>query len=224
MNLLALETSTDRLSIAVLRENRMHETNLVVGNRHAELVLPSIEALLAEAGLSRSDLDGIAFGAGPGAFTGLRVACSVAQGLAAALEIGVIGVNALETLAEQCGGPRVIACLDARMGEVYHAAYERETTVWREVVAPGVCTADAMPRPPGRDWIGCGSGFVVHGNALRARLDGSLARVVEDVFPTAAAMLRLAAPRFERGEALAPEAAYPLYVRDKVALTVAERR
>src|SRR3954469_21692554 len=133
MNLLAIETSTEFCSLALGRGGEVRSAHFNAGQRHAELILGSIERLLADAGLKLSDLDGIAYGMGPGAFTGLRIACGVTQGLALARGLPVVGVGTLEALAEEFaskqggnGGIRkIIACLDARMGEVYHAAYRR---------------------------------------------------------------------------------------------------
>jgi len=224
MNLLAIETSTDRLSIAVSAGGRLHETTSVVGQRHAELTLDAIESLLAAVGLDRGDLEGIAFGAGPGSFTGLRIACGVAQGLALGLEIPVLGVSTLAALAEPAAAPRVIACLDARMGEVYCAAYERSPSGWRMVMAPGVFAPEAVPKVPGDGWAGRGNGFAVHAERLVARFGSSVASTEPDAFPTAGAVLRLAAPRIAAGEGADPAGAMPIYIRDKVALKTSERR
>src|SRR5262245_65854487 len=126
MKLLAIETATERLSLAASVAGVVHERTLDAGQRHAELVLGEIDALLSAAGLRIGDLDGIAYGAGPGSFTGLRIACGVAQGLAAARALPVIGVSTLAAIAEAAAATRVVACLDARMGEGYHATSERQ--------------------------------------------------------------------------------------------------
>jgi len=224
MNLLAIETSTDRLSIAVSAAGRLHEATRTVGQRHAELALDAIDAVLAAAGIDRSDLDGVAFGAGPGSFTGLRIATGIAQGLALGLEIPVVGVSTLASLAEPSESPRVFACLDARMDEVYCAAYERSPSGWRTVVEPGVFSPDAVPVPADTDWAGRGSGFASHGERLAARLGRAIVSVEPDAFPTARAVLRLAEPRLAAGEGTDPMGALPTYIRDKVALKTSERR
>lgn len=223
MNLLAIETATERLSLAVSVAGVVHERTLDAGQRHAEIVLGEIDALLARAGLRIGDLDGIAYGAGPGSFTGLRIACGVAQGLAAARALPVVGVGTLAALAEAAPAPRVVACLDARMGEVYHACYEKQHGRLHEVIPPGLHRPDAVPLPEGEGWSGCGAGFAAYRDALALRHGPRLAAVDPEIFPSAAAVVRLAAPRLAAGEGVAAAAALPFYLRDRVALKTSER-
>src|SRR5690606_25142581 len=169
------------------------------------------------------DLHGIVYGEGPGAFTGLRIACGVAQGLALATGAKVLGIGTLAAIAEESGEARVIACIDARMGEVYHAAYEKQQGAWTTVSGPGLYAPDAIPLPPAGEWSGCGNGFAAYADALRARLGASLAHIRPEVSPTAGAMIRLAAPRFAAGQGGEAASAAPVYVRDKVALKTSER-
>lgn len=224
MNLLAIETSTEFLSLAVSREAVMRTLHIAAGQRHAELILDSIDALMAEVGLAVRDLNAIAYGAGPGSFTGLRIACGVVQGLALAGSLKVLGISTLRALAEESGQSRAVACINARMGEVYHAAYQRSAADWEEVHAPGLCKPELLPLLASDGWVGCGNGFLAHGDALCARLGGSLRAVRADLAPTAAAVLRLARASLERGEGEPPAAAVPVYLRDKVALKTSERR
>ncbi len=223
MNLLAIETSTEFLSLAATGGGDVLTHHVAAGQRHAELVLDAVSELLARARLRLEDLHGIAYGEGPGSFTGLRIACGVVQGLAMARGLKVVGVGTLLAIAEEAGAERTLACLDARMGEVYHAAYRRAAGAWQVEHAPGLCRPQEIPVPEGREWTGCGSGFAAFGALLRGRLGGALGEVRPDVAPTAAAVLRLALPRFERGEGRAPESAIPVYLRDKVALKTSER-
>jgi tRNA threonylcarbamoyladenosine biosynthesis protein TsaB len=162
-------------------------------------------------------LDAIAFGAGPGSFTGLRIACGLAQGLAFAHGLPVLGVSTLEATAEEAGAARVVACIDARMREVYHAALEKRHGIWHEVIAARCVAPEAAPRAPGDDWLGAGSGFAAYGNL-------GLKKVLPEVHATAAAVARLAAPRLQRGGGVDASLAVPVYLRDKVALTVEEQR
>jgi tRNA threonylcarbamoyladenosine biosynthesis protein TsaB len=223
LNILALETSSEYCSVALLAGGEMLAREALALQRHSELVLPMVDEVLAEAGLALRDLDGIAFGAGPGGFTGLRIACGVAQGLAFGAELPVVGVCTLEALAEQAGAERVIAALDARMGEIYHAAYERAGGGWRALREPSLCQPVDAPQVPEAGWTGCGSGFDAHGAILRERYDGRLARVLPGLHPRAEEMARLAAPRFAAGQGADPAEAYPLYIRNKVALKSHER-
>jgi tRNA threonylcarbamoyladenosine biosynthesis protein TsaB len=136
----------------------------------------------------------------------------------------VIGVNCLEAIAHASGAPRALVCIDARMGEVYHAAYRRTGAgVLSEALAPAVGAPGAAPLPEGADWTGCGSGFAAHGDALALRFGSRVSRVLPDLVPTAAAVLDLALPRLAAGEGVDPSLAVPVYLRDRVALTVAER-
>lgn len=223
MKLLAIESSSDLFSAALLLDGRIVEREGASGTPHSAIALPLIRALLDEHGLALTGLDGIAFGAGPGAFTGLRLACSVAQGLAVGAGLPVIGVGSLEALALDAGEGRIFACTDARMNEVYCAAYQVRGETVETVLAPAVSSPERVPLPPGEGWLGCGSGFAAYVDALSVRLGASMARIDAAARPHAAAQLRLAAPCFARGEGLDPALAVPLYVRDKVAMTTRER-
>ncbi len=227
MNLLAIETSADFCSIAASRGEIVVFRHEPAQQRQAEMILEMVDEVLAEARLALEDLSGIAYGAGPGSFTGLRVACGVTQGLALARGIGVVGIGTLlalaEVAAEESSGDRVVACLDAHMGEVYHAAYRKSGAAWEEVFAPGVFKPESVPAVSGEGWTGCGSGFAAHGERIVARHAGRLRMVRPGIAPTARAVLRLALPRFAAGEAMDPATAVPVYLRDKVALKTSER-
>ena len=158
-----------------------------------------IEDVLAASGLDVGQLDGIAFGAGPGSFTGLRIACGVAQGLAFGAGLPVVPVGTLVALAQEAGAPRVIACLDARMGEIYHAAYWRNGAQWTEIAPPGVGPAHSAPVLEGNGWFGCGSGFAVYAAALAERYGGQLDSTAAALYPHARSIARLAAPVLAAG-------------------------
>ncbi len=187
------------------------------------MLIPMVDALLNEAGLRLSDMDGIAFGAGPGSFTGVRIACSAAQGLALGAGKPVVGVCTLQALAEASGHDKVIAVLDARMAEVYHAIYEIRNGEWATVCEPSLCLPLQAPAVEGSHWYGAGSGFIAHGGQLNARYGGNLAGVDEQAVPQAAAIARLAAPMFVSGLGVDAANAMPLYLRNKVALKTSER-
>jgi tRNA threonylcarbamoyladenosine biosynthesis protein TsaB len=222
MLILALETSTDFGSCALWRDGTLSERLCPAGKPHSETLLPLVRELLAEAGVTVGQLDGIAFGVGPGAFTGLRVACGAAQGLAVAADVPLLPVTSLETIAAQSGAERVLALLDARMGEVYSAAYVRAGDVHVLQGEIRVSSPEAVALPEGPGWLACGNGIAAY-PALLERLNAAAIPVRADILPTAAAVAGLAAPRALRGEGVDAALAAPLYVRDKVAKTVAER-
>jgi tRNA threonylcarbamoyladenosine biosynthesis protein TsaB len=206
-----------------MRGDELFVEEAIAPNQHAERLAPMVRRLLARARLAVEGLDAIAFGQGPGSFTGLRIACGMAQGLALGSARRVVPVPSLMALAEQANASRVVAALDARMGETYLAAYSRMAGDWEATVAPGLFREDALPGLPGRDWVATGSGFDAFG-WLRGAYARQVGQRVEGDLPRAGAVARIAARRLARGESVAPEEAAPLYLRDKVALTVRERQ
>ena len=224
MRLLAIDSSTERLSVACGDGRAFVERDELAGPAHAERALPRVREVLAEHGWSLGSLDAIAFGAGPGSFTGVRIACGIAQGLALGTGIGLVPVGTLEALAQEAwrrrGAGRVVACLDARMREVYVATYARhDDGEWRTLDAPAVAKPDAVERRHGAPF-GAGDGFALY-PALAARL--GLAEHDTTIAPTARAVAELAAPRVARGETVNARDAHPTYVRHRVALTADER-
>lgn len=232
MNLIALETSTESCSAALLCGDSIIERSELAPRRHAELILPMIESLLAQAGLSRRQLDGIAVGRGPGAFTGVRLAISVAQGLALGLDLPVVTVSSLAALALDApiDDASILAVIDARMGEIYAGAYQRTAdglveSIGEESVGPA--SELVLPQHPhtvGANWSVVGSGWNAYRDALTARLPARPRFADGDRYPQAHAVARLAAAQFAAGAGVAPEFALPVYLRDKVALTLNEQR
>ncbi|MDD4964762.1 MAG: tRNA (adenosine(37)-N6)-threonylcarbamoyltransferase complex dimerization subunit type 1 TsaB [Gallionella sp.] len=223
MRILALETSTEFCSVALWQDGCVRAKSELVGQKHSELLLNQLDALLIDAGVRVADLDGIAFGKGPGSFTGVRIACGVTQGLALGADLPVVGVCTLLALAQSTGKLRVMAALDARMGEIYHAAYVLQDGMWVEISAPCLCKADAAPPVDGDCWFGVGSGFAAYSDALAARYAGQLDGVDAQAVPQAAAIAVLGAAEFLAGQGVDAALAQPLYLRDKVALKTAER-
>ena len=224
MRIVALDSSTDWLSVAVGDGREWHARDECAGQSHSERALPLLKAVLAAAEWTLATVDGIAFGAGPGSFTGIRLACGLAQGLALANDLPVVPVPTLAALAHAAwagnGNGRVVACLDARMREVYVAAYARESGTWREVAPPAVTAPAAIAGIGGAGWFGAGNGFRAYPElATTLALDGHDA----DARPSARDVAALALPRFAAGEGVAADEALPLYVRHRVALTSAER-
>lgn len=229
MKLLAFDTSTPWLSVAVQNDGRMLERSEHVGHGHSSRLLPLVDALLAEAGIALAALDAIAFGAGPGAFTGVRIACGVAQGLGLGADRPLVAVSTLEALAHTAwrthGWTDVVACLDARMREVYLGRYARAGEGWRvmhdeAVLAPADAQVDAFTPARAHVAFGAGDGFAAYPE-LASRLH--LEHVDAPLRPEARSLLELAAPRVRAGEVVDAAEALPLYVRHRVALTTAER-
>jgi tRNA threonylcarbamoyladenosine biosynthesis protein TsaB len=222
VNLLAFDTSTDFLSIAV-QGGRAGAVPLEYsgpgGARASSALIPALQALLAQAGLRLGDLDAIVFGRGPGSFTGLRTACSVAQGLAFGAAVPVLAVDTLLAVAEDArqreGVEQVVAVLDARIDEVYCACYSRHAGQWRQQGETSLSAPEAVTVPAG--WALAGNAFATYGTRLPA------AAVRVEAMPVAAALLRLAPALIAAGRAGSAAAATPLYIRDKVAQTTAER-
>ena len=241
LNLLALETSSSRCGVALLRETPQGPQVSVLehegAQEHAERLLPMAGELLARAGLVPADLHAVAFGQGPGGFTGLRVACGVAQGMGLALDIPVLPVVSHLAVAEQAAaapGEIVLVALDARMSEVYLAAYVRPAgSDWQVVQAPMLIAADEAVAWAGHHlpaWsaaagsaaapLAAGDAWDIYPDDMRLPPAWRRAPAAR---PEAAAVARLARLAWQRGEAVAPELAAPLYVRDKVAFTTLER-
>lgn len=222
MIILAIETACEQGSVALLHEGALRVRRIEGAANHSEAVLRDVRALLDEAGLVPAQLDAVAFGAGPGAFTGLRLACGVAQGIALAAGLGVAPVCSLQGMALAAGATRVLVANDARMGEIYYAAYARDADGVPQGVAAPVCgTPAALVLPPGQ-WLGVGSAFKAW-PALAGQLGAALSGCDPERLPRAEDVARLGARAAQAGALVAPELAAPLYVRDKVALTTAER-
>ncbi|ADI30667.1 tRNA (adenosine(37)-N6)-threonylcarbamoyltransferase complex dimerization subunit type 1 TsaB [Methylotenera versatilis] len=223
MNILAFDTSTEYLSLALRKGSETFQYDCNAGQTHSQIILPQIQALLDSAELQLSDLQGVAFGAGPGSFTGVRIAAGVAQGLGFGANLPVVSVCTLLALAEASSADKVIACLDARMGEVYHAAYEKIDDTWRCIIEPGLYKPDAVPAIEGAGWVGAGSGWQTYAEQLSAVYAEQLQSTQPHQLPSSAAILKLALPIFAKGEARPASEAMPMYIRNRVALKTAER-
>ena len=215
MKILALETATEALSVAVLIDDTVHAHHEVAPRRHGELLLPTVEHLLAAADVALADLDAIAFGRGPGAFTGVRIAVSAAQGLAFGAGLKVVPVSTLAALAQDAlnaGQSRVIAAIDARMGEVYAACYTPDADGLAELTGDEWLGPAAAFKAPAGAWFGAGTGFGAYPDGFSVELAG----LDPSALPTAAAVARLAARDAAAGRLVAPEHAAPVYLRDNV--------
>lgn len=226
MKLLAIETSTIACSAALLIDDEIRERYELAPQRHADLLLPMIGELLSEAGLTPMQLDGLAFGRGPGAFTGLRIAAGVAQGIACGADLPVAPVSTLAALAQGAAdrSTRVLAVMDARMNEVYWGIHEAGADGLMQLRGDErVCAPDAAPLPAGDGWFGAGDGWGAYGEVLRARLGAGLAGDDAARYPRAREVVLLARAIALRGGMVAAEHALPVYLRDRVAQTRAAR-
>lgn len=222
MNILALETASDACSAALALDGEILERFKVAPRGHSQLILPMVDELLAEAGISLADVDALAFGRGPGAFTGVRIAVGVAQGIAFAADLPVVPVSTLAALAQGSEHDQVLVAVDARMDEIYYGAYKRnanglvELCSQEQVLAPGQLS---LPEPSSAlgDWFGVGSGWASFEDELRARCGDSLGGWDGQALPHASEIARLGAAGFAAGQAVAAEQALPVYLRDEVA-------
>lgn len=221
MKLLAIDTSEDACSAALLNDDVVSERFELAPRRHSELILPMMEDLLVSAGLDLADLDTLAFARGPGSFTGVRIAASIIQGTALGVGLPVVPVSSLQALAQgacrECGADSVLSALDARMDEVYWGAYRIDAAgIMRALVDETVCPPSQVPVPDGAGWTGAGSGWKRYAGALGSRC------VVEvpvhgDALVHAQDVARVAQRLFAEGAAVAAEQALPVYLRNEVA-------
>ncbi|HEB80462.1 MAG TPA: tRNA (adenosine(37)-N6)-threonylcarbamoyltransferase complex dimerization subunit type 1 TsaB [Chromatiales bacterium] len=227
MKLLAIETATEACSAALVHDGAVMERFVIAPREHARRILGMIEALLAEASFTLAGLDAIAFGRGPGAFTGVRIAAAVTQGLAFGADLPVIPVSTLHALAVGVrrvhGRGAVLAAFDARMGEVYWGAYRGDTGVTMALVGDErVVAPEVVPLPDGMQWYGAGSGFDRYGERIAARLGPALAGVAAGCLPHARDVAAIGVEALRAGAGVPAEQALPVYLRDKVVTTRAD--
>lgn len=228
MKLLAFETATEACSAALYQDGEVVERYEVAPRGHTGLILPMIEGLMAEAELQPAQLDAVAFGRGPGAFTGVRIATGVVQGLAFALDLPVLRVSSLAALAQggrrEFGWSHVAAAIDARMGEVYWGSFEvGDNGVMQLCAEELVCPPAQVPALRSHQWHGIGSGWASYAAELSGRQGEAIRNVKGDYFPHAQDTAMLAVAAFQRGEAVSAEQALPVYLRDNVALKAKDR-
>jgi tRNA threonylcarbamoyladenosine biosynthesis protein TsaB len=223
MNILAIETATEACSAAVYRDGEIFHRFELAPRKHTQLILLMMDEVLAEAGIARDELDAIAFGRGPGAFTGLRIAVGVSQGLALALEKPLIGISTMAAMAQQISetedtnGLSLLAAIDARMNEVYWARYQ---SIDGEVVLQGeeqVSAPELLTQSDNIDSVVFGSGWEAYHSALLESPPSWIKASVADVFPSAYYIAKLAATAYQRGELLDAADAEPVYLRNNVA-------
>ena len=221
--LLAIETSSELASCALLRGDVILSRASSGVRTHSQSILPMVQELLAEAGVTLADVDAIAYGSGPGSFTGVRTACGIAQGLAYGANLPVVPVVTLDAMALAChqqhGAQHIVTVLDARMGEVYWAQYDCQDGL--RAVLPPALSAPAGVAPQG-DVVGCGNGFGAYAEALAALPCAATADAA--IMPHAVQVAQLARIAFAAGQFVTAAEAQPLYLRNKIAFTSAERQ
>jgi tRNA threonylcarbamoyladenosine biosynthesis protein TsaB len=220
--LLAIETSSAACSAALFIDGHIEERHALAPRQHAALILPMIESLLAEAGLTVGELDACAFGCGPGSFTGVRIAASVTQGIAFAAGLPVVPVSTLAALAQggmrESGIPQALAALDARKDEVYWGVYRQSADDRPALVGEErVCKPALVDIPADGDWVGVGSGWAAYGDDLAAQAGDRVVRVMPDLEPRARDVALLAASAYRAGLTVDATEALPVYLRNKVA-------
>lgn len=222
MKILAIDTSTEACSAAILNNSETIERYQIAPREHSSLILPMMEELLSEVGLTLKQLDALAFGCGPGSFTGVRIAASVIQGVAFGADLPVVPVSSLAALAQgvyrEQQSEQVLAAFDARMQEVYWGIYKLEADDLMELQGEEqVVPPENIPVPDGENWTGAGSGWETYHEVLSERLKGKLETWEGNFFPHAQDILPLARAKFQQGLVVAAELAIPVYLRDQVA-------
>jgi tRNA threonylcarbamoyladenosine biosynthesis protein TsaB len=222
MKILAIDTATEGCSAALLNDGEIISRLEVQARKHADLILPMLEEIFAEAGMSVKQLDALAFGRGPGAFTGVRIATGVIQGIAFGSDLPVIPISTLRALAQRTygehGDKRVMTAFDARMEEVYWATYVLNESGFmqlqgeEQVIAPGQITCDSA-----QGWVGSGSGWATYGNTLKQSIGAPSIILYPQMITRADEVVMLASHDFEQGVSVSAENALPVYLRNKVA-------
>ncbi len=222
LRILAVETATEACSAALYVDGDVIHRYRMAPRQHVALILPFIDELFEEAGISVNQLDAVAFGRGPGSFTGLRIAAGITQGIAFGADLPVVPVSTLAALAQgaarQAGATQVLAALDARMQEVYWGTFQTdEQGLMSPVGAEAVCAPGSVSRPEGSHWQAAGDGWSSYREALVERLGFEPEACLASLKPQAADVAVLGAAKFIAGEIVPPDQAVPIYLRDQVA-------
>lgn len=219
LKILALDTSTEACSAALLYNNQIIERFELAPRQHTALILPMLEALLAQAGMILSQLDALAFGCGPGSFTGVRVAASVVQGMAFAADLPVVPVSTLRALAQgayrEHGAEHVLSSIDAYMKEVYWGVYRLHNKHMLAVVPDSVCAPEqVLLNATEKKWLGVGSGWDSYAEILQGKVNGQLQQWLPQRYPQARDIAELAVLDYQQNKAVSAELALPVYLRD----------
>jgi len=223
MKILAIDTATEACSAALYIDGEINQQYRVAPREHGHIILPMIDQLLAEAGIRVSDLDALAFGRGPGSFMGVRIAAGVTQGIAFARDLPVVPISTLAAIAQTAhtatGASSVLSAIDARMNEVYWGAYRlSEHGCMHLVEEERVIAPDQVAKPGEGGWMGAGSGWSAYGEILTAAVGpGVLSGQMNECFPSAESIVKLALAEYQAGRHVPAAQAVPVYLRDNVA-------
>lgn len=221
VTILAIETATEACSAALLHNEQLYERYELAPQKHTSLILPMCEELMHEADINFKQINALAFGCGPGSFTGLRIAAGIIQGLAFAHQLPVIPVSTLRALAQELhrkyGVNKVLASLDARVHEIYWGEYQLDNANLMQADYPEqLCKPDNIHIPENDGWVGAGSAWSVYGDKLQNILGNKLMQIIPDVYPTATAVILCAKQDYLAGKVVSVENALPVYLRDRV--------
>lgn len=227
MNLLALDTSTENCSAAITINGELYQQQQMTQRGHSTLILGMLDQLFKQADASIADIDALAFGRGPGSFTGVRIGVGVAQGIAFARELPVIPVSTLAAIAqmayEHSGQANIAVAMDARMDEIYAASFHVKEGFVQLLDAEKVCAAEQFLPANTQSWFGAGNGWEVYAEALQAGFAGQLTGKNTTIYPQADIILKLAEQQFSRGEFVSADKALPVYLRNDVAKKKAQQ-
>jgi len=226
MNILAIDTATEACSAALYINGQLRSSYQLAPREHSRLILKMIDGLLSEAELPVSQLDAIAFGRGPGSFMGLRIAAGVVQGIAFAHDIPVIPVSTLKAIAqrayEQTKNKYILTAIDARMDEVYWAAYSLEEQLWHlhgeeSVISPDKVSLTELLSQTDGPWIGAGTGWASYKDRLLLTANCQLPTILPDCLPSAEVIVKISVGEFKAGNVISAAEAIPVYLRNDVA-------
>jgi tRNA threonylcarbamoyladenosine biosynthesis protein TsaB len=212
--ILALETATAACSVALLSNDSVLERFKIVPREHAQLILPMLKSLLAEAEFTLSKLDAIAFGRGPGSFTGVRIAVAITQGLAFGADLPVVPISSLRALAQGTSANKILAAFDARMHEIYWGIYQLDkNNLMQPVIEDSLATPDKVQLPENDNWTGVGDGWQAYENILKQILGKKLSAINAGIYPRARDVAKLGAADYLRNKAVSADKALPIYLR-----------
>ena len=222
MNILSIDTSSQLLSIALLKNKSLLEETYSSEKKHSENIMPLIKNLMDKNEINFCNLDGVTFGAGPGAFTGVRIASGVAYGIAYAHDLPIVGINNLEAIANKVDKDTVISCIDARMGEIYIGVYKRIGGELVSIIDHGVFEPSNLPNLEVKEGVIAGSGVLKYKKILRGKYQSENIIFDENEYALAGSIAQLGSKRFDDNFNL--KKASPIYIRNKVAKTINERK